>query len=83
MPYWLLLSFQLLILIVMMRVAWRVQTDLLVPHRRVALPYPWYPLLFSGRAREGCIQRSFRKVDIPFNDELWTPVLEFDLGRHV
>jgi hypothetical protein len=34
-PYWLLLSFQLLILAVMTRVAWRVQTDRLVPRRRV------------------------------------------------
>jgi len=36
-PYWLLLSFQLLILVVMVRVAWRVQTDRLVPSRRVGL----------------------------------------------
>lgn len=33
-PYWLLLSFQLAILAVMMRVAWRVQTHRLMPRRR-------------------------------------------------
>jgi hypothetical protein len=33
-PYWLLLSFQLLILVLMLRVAWRVQKDRLVPSRR-------------------------------------------------
>ena len=36
-PYWLLLFSQLLILVVMVRVAWRVQTDRLVPSRRVGL----------------------------------------------
>jgi hypothetical protein len=36
-PYWLLLSFQLVILAVMMRVAWRVQVDRLAPRRRVGL----------------------------------------------
>jgi hypothetical protein len=36
-PYWLLLSFQLVILAVMGRVAWRVQVNRLAPSRRVGL----------------------------------------------
>ena len=40
-PYWLLLSFQLVILGVMVRVAWRVQTDRLAPSRRAGLWLAW------------------------------------------
>ncbi len=40
-PYGLLLSFQLSILVLMLRVAWRVQTDRLVPSRRAGFWLAW------------------------------------------
>jgi hypothetical protein len=56
-PYWLLLSFQLVILAVMMRVAWRVQGDRLAPSRRVGLGLAWagtsYMALALGRIAIG------------------------------
>jgi len=61
-PYWLLLSFQLLILVVMVRVAWRVQTDRLVPSRRVGLRLAGagsvYMAFALGRIAVGRGQRS-------------------------
>lgn len=56
-PYWLLLSFQLLILAAMVRVAWRVQTHRLVPGRRAGLWLAWagaaYMALALGRIAVG------------------------------
>lgn len=56
-PYWLLLSFQLLILGLMVRVAWRVQTDRLVPGRRAGLWLAWpgaaYMVFALGRIAIG------------------------------
>jgi hypothetical protein len=56
-PYWLLLSFQLLILAVMMRVARRVQSDRLVPHHRIGFWLAWagavYMVVALGRIAVG------------------------------
>jgi len=49
-PYWPLLSFQLLILAVMMRVAWRLQTDRLVPRRRVGRWLAWAGVVYMAAA---------------------------------
>jgi len=49
-PYWLLLSFQLSILAVMVRVAWRVQTDRLAPRRRVGFWLAWAGAVYMAVA---------------------------------
>jgi hypothetical protein len=49
-PYGLLLAFQLLILVVMMRVARRVQTDRLVPRRRVGFWLAWAGAVYMAVA---------------------------------
>lgn len=56
-PYWLLLSLQILILLLMLRVARRVQTARLVPSRRAGLPLAWaggaYMTVALGRIAVG------------------------------
>jgi len=56
-PYWLLLSVQLLILAVMVRVAGRVQTHRLVPNRRAGIWLAWpgaaYMVVALGRIGVG------------------------------
>jgi hypothetical protein len=56
-PYWQLLSFQLLVLVVMMRVARRVQTGRLVPRHRIGFGLAWagaaYMAVALGRIAVG------------------------------
>jgi hypothetical protein len=49
-PYWLLLSVQLLILVVMVRVAGRVQTGRLAPSRRAGLSLAWAGAVYMAFA---------------------------------
>jgi hypothetical protein len=71
-PYWLLLSFQLLILGLMVRVAWRVQTDRLVPSRRAGLWLAWPGAAYMAFAL-GRIAVGLAVPDAPAWFKTWIP----------
>lgn len=71
-PYWLLLSFQLLILVVMVYVAGRVQTARLVPSRGAGLRLAWVGAPYMAFAL-GRIALGLAVPDAPAWFKTWIP----------